>query len=204
MTLPLFFFYVFSIIAVASALMVIASRNPVHSVLFLILTFVNAAGIFMLAGAEFLALILIVVYVGAVAVLFLFVVMMLDVDFAEIRQGLLQYMPVGALVGIILLIELLTVVGGFAIAPNVAGNTVVPVAAGIENTRLLGQVIYTRYVFLFEAAGGVLLVAMIGAIVLTLRHKVNVKRQNVARQVGRTRAQAIEVVQVKTGQGLEG
>jgi NADH-quinone oxidoreductase subunit J len=201
MTLPLFFFYVFSIIAVASAAMVIFSRNPVHSVLFLILTFINTAGLFMLAGAEFLALILIVVYVGAVAVLFLFVTMMLDVDFAEMRQGLLQYAPIGIVVGVILLLELLLVAGTFAISPDIAG-TAVPIDGGIENTRALGQVIYTRYVFLFQAAGGVLLVAMIGAIVLTLQHRVNVKRQNPAKQVARRREDAVEVVQVKTGQGL--
>ena len=202
MTLPLFFFYVFSIVAVASALMVIASRNPVHSVLFLILCFVNAAGLFMLAGAEFLALILIVVYVGAVAVLFLFVVMMLDVDFASMRRGMLQYAPVGVVIGIILLLELLLVAGSFVIAPEVAGSAVVPIDATIDNTRALGQVIYTRYVFLFQAAGGVLLVAMIGAIVLTLRHKAGVRRQDVFRQTGRKRHEAVEVVEVKSGQGL--
>jgi NADH-quinone oxidoreductase subunit J len=202
MTLPLFFFYVFSIIAVASALMVIASRNPVHSVLFLILTFVNAAGLFMLAGAEFLALILIVVYVGAVAVLFLFVVMMLDVDFASMRQGMLQYAPVGVVIGVILLLELLLVAGSFVVAPEVAGSAVVPIEAGVENTRALGQVIYTRYVFLFQAAGGVLLVAMIGAIVLTLRHKVGIKRQDIFKQSNRKRHEAVETVQVKSGQGL--
>jgi NADH-quinone oxidoreductase subunit J len=202
MTLPLFFFYVFSIIAVASALMVIASRNPVHSVLFLILTFVNAAGLFMLAGAEFLALILIVVYVGAVAVLFLFVTMMLDVDFASMRQGMLQYAPVGVVIGVILLLELLLVAGSFAITPEVAGTAVVPIDAGVENTRQLGQLIYTRYVFLFQAAGGVLLVAMIGAIVLTLRHKTGVKRQDIFKQSNRKRHEAVENVQVKSGQGL--
>jgi NADH-quinone oxidoreductase subunit J len=202
MTLPLFFFYVFSIIAVASALMVIASRNPVHSVLFLILTFVNAAGLFMLAGAEFLALILIVVYVGAVAVLFLFVVMMLDVDFASLRQGMLQYAPVGVVVGIILLLELLLVAGSFVVAPEVTSTAVVPIDGGIENTRALGQVIYTRYIFLFQMAGGVLLVAMIGAIVLTLRHKTGVKRQDVFKQTSRKRHEGVEVVRVKSGQGL--
>ena len=202
MTLPLFFFYVFSIIAVASALMVIASRNPVHSVLFLILTFVNAAGLFMLAGAEFLALILIVVYVGAVAVLFLFVTMMLDVDFASMRQGMLQYAPVGVVIGVILLLELLLVAGSFAITPEVAATAVVPIDAGVENTRALGQLIYTRYVFLFQAAGGVLLVAMIGAIVLTLRHKTGVKRQDIFKQSNRKRHEAVENVQVKSGQGL--
>jgi len=202
MTLPLFFFYVFSIIAVASALMVIASRNPVHSVLFLILCFVNAAGLFMLAGAEFLALILIVVYVGAVAVLFLFVVMMLDVDFAEMRSGFLQYAPIGVVVGIILLLELLLVAGSFVISPEVASTAVVPIDQGIENTRALGQIIYTRYVFLFQGAGAVLLVAMIGAIVLTLRHKPNVKRQDAATQVGRKPSETMQVVKVKSGQGL--
>src|SRR5688572_19068466 len=202
MTLPLFFFYVFAIIAVASALMVIASRNPVHSVLFLILCFANAAGLFMLAGAEFLALILIVVYVGAVAVLFLFVVMMLDVDFASMRQGMLQYAPVGVVIGIILLLELLLVAGSFVVAPEVVSTAVVPIDGAIENTRALGQVIYTRYVFVFQAAGGVLLVAMIGAIVLTLRHKAGVKRQDVFKQTSRKRHEAVEVVEVKSGQGL--
>ena len=202
MTLALFFFNIFSIIAVASALMVIASRNPVHSVLFLILTFVNAAGLFMLAGAEFLALILIVVYVGAVAVLFLFVTMMLDVDFASLRQGMLQYAPVGVVVGVILLLELLLVGGSFVMAPQVSGASVVPIDHAVDNTRALGQVIYTRYVFLFQGAGAVLLVAMVGAIVLTLQHKASVKRQNIARQTQRTRAEATELVKVKSGQGI--
>jgi NADH-quinone oxidoreductase subunit J len=202
MTLPLFFFYVFSTIAVASALMVIASRNPVHSVLFLILCFVNGAGLFMLAGAEFLALILIVVYVGAVAVLFLFVVMMLDVDFASMGRGMLQYAPVGVVIGVILLLELLLVAGSFVIAPEVASSTVVPIEEGVANTRALGQVIYTRYVYLFQGAGAVLLVAMIGAIVLTLRHKPGIRRQDVFRQTARKRHEAVEVVSVKSGQGL--
>lgn len=202
MTLPLFFFYVFAIIAVASALMVIVSRNPVHSVLFLILTFVNAAGLFMLAGAEFLALILIVVYVGAVAVLFLFVVMMLDIDFAELRQGILQYMPIGLVVGLILLLELLLVGGSFVMAPQVAGTSVVPIDATIDNTRALGQVLYTRYIFVFQGAGAVLLVAMIGAIVLTLQHRTGVKRQDAFKQSNRKRDEAVEMVKVKPGQGL--
>jgi NADH-quinone oxidoreductase subunit J len=203
MTLPLFFFYVFSIIAVASALMVIASRNPVHSVLFLILCFVNSAGIFMLGGAEFLALILIVVYVGAVAVLFLFVVMMLDVDFGAMRQGMLEYAPIGVVVGLILLLELLLVAGSFVVAPEVGSTSVVPIDQTLTNTRALGQVIYTRYVFLFQAAGGVLLVAMIGAIVLTLRHKPGVKRQDAMVQAGRRPSEAMEVVRVKSGQGMQ-
>jgi NADH-quinone oxidoreductase subunit J len=202
MTLALFFFYVFSILAVASALMVIASRNPVHSVLFLILTFVNAAGLFMLAGAEFLALILIVVYVGAVAVLFLFVTMMLDVDFASLRQGMLQYAPVGVVVGLILLVELLLVGGSFVMAPQINASSAVPIDHAIDNTRALGQVIYTRYVFLFQGAGAVLLVAMVGAIVLTLQHKTNVKRQNVSKQVSRKRSEGTELVKVKSGQGI--
>jgi NADH-quinone oxidoreductase subunit J len=202
MTLPLFFFYVFSVITVASALMVIAARNPVHSVLFLILAFVNSAGLFMLAGAEFLALILIVVYVGAVAVLFLFVTMMLDVDFASLRQGMLQYAPIGVIVGVILLLELLLVAGSVVLAPEAAATAVVPIDAAMDNTRALGQLLYTRYVFLFQGAAGVLLVAMIGAIVLTLRHKSNVKRQDVFRQTGRNRSEGTELVKVKSGQGL--
>ena len=202
MTLALFFFYVFSIIAVASALMVIASRNPVHSVLFLILCFVNAAGLFMLTGAEFLALILIVVYVGAVAVLFLFVTMMLDVDFASLRQGMMQYAPIGVVIGVILLLELVLVGVSYVMAPEVTSASVVPIAEGVTNTRALGQVIYTRYVFLFQLAGGVLLVSMVGAIVLTLQHRVNVKRQNVMRQISRKRSEGVEIVKVKTGQGI--
>ena len=157
-----------------------------HSVLFLILAFVNAAGLFLLLGAEFLAMILIVVYVGAVAVLFLFVVMMLDVDFAELRQGFLQYLPVGALVGLVFLAELLLVVGAWVIGPSVPRAIAAPIPADITNTEALGRVLYTHYVYFFQAAGLVLLVAMIGAIVLTLRHKPNVKRQNIADQVART------------------
>jgi NADH-quinone oxidoreductase subunit J len=199
------FFYLFSAVCIASAVMVIASKNPVHSVLFLILAFVNAAGLFLLLGAEFLAMILIVVYVGAVAVLFLFVVMMLDVDFAELRQGFLQYLPVGALVGCIFLAELLLVVGAWAIGPNVAQSITAPIPplTAMTNTEALGLVLYTRYVYFFQAAGLVLLVAMVGAIVLTLRHKPNVKRQSISAQVGRTRAQSVEVVKVASGQGLE-
>lgn len=202
MSLPLFFFYVFSVIAVASAFMVISSRNPVHSVMFLILTFVNAAGLFMLAGAEFLALLLIVVYVGAVAVLFLFVVMMLDVDFAQMRQGFLQYAPIGLLVGAVLLLELFLVAGSAVLAPEAAGSSALPIDNTIENTRAIGQVLYTHYVFLFQGAAAVLLVAMIGAIVLTLRHKGTAKRQNPVDQVARKASETLEVVKVKSGQGL--
>jgi NADH-quinone oxidoreductase subunit J len=198
------FFYLFAGVCIASAFMVISARNPVHSVLFLILAFVNASGLFVLMGAEFLAMILVVVYVGAVAVLFLFVVMMLDVDFAEFRQGYLQYLPIGALVGIVFLAELLLVVVSWTVAPDIAQTITAPIppVAGTTNTEALGQVLYTRYIYYFQAAGIVLLVAMIGAIVLTLRHKPNIKRQNVADQVARTKATAIEVVKVRSGQGL--
>jgi NADH-quinone oxidoreductase subunit J len=198
------FFYLFAAVCVASAFMVISARNPVHSVLYLILAFVNAAGLFVLMGAEFLAMMLIVVYVGAVAVLFLFVVMMLDVDFAELREGFLQYLPVGVLVGIVMLAELLMVVGSWAIGPGVprAITSPIPPLATVSNTEALGLVLYTKYVYYFQAAGVVLLVAMIGAIVLTLRHKTGVKRQNIADQVARNRDSAIEVRKVRSGQGL--
>ena len=204
MILPALFFYLFAAITVASAAMVIFSRNPVHSVLFLILAFVNAAGLFVLIGAEFIALILIIVYVGAVAVLFLFVVMMLDVDFAELRQGFLNYLPIGGMIGLVLFVELATVLAGWAIGPDVGKAITAPIPAAdqISNTQALGLVLYTRYVYFFQAAGVILLVAMIGAIVLTLQHKPNVKRQSIAAQVARNKASAIEVVQVKTGQGL--
>jgi NADH-quinone oxidoreductase subunit J len=196
------FFYLFAGICVASAFMVIAAKNPVHSVLFLILAFVNAAGLFVLLGAEFLAMILIVVYVGAVAVLFLFVVMMLDVDFAELREGFLQYLPVGAMVGVIFLTELLLVVGAWVIGPGLPQTVAAPIPAGVTNTEALGLVLYTRYIYYFQAAGLVLLVAMIGAIVLTLRHKPYIKRQNVSAQIARRRETAIEIRQVKPGQGI--
>ena len=202
MILPALFFYLFASICVASAFMVIAAKNPVHSVLFLILAFVNASGLFVLLGAEFLAMILVVVYVGAVAVLFLFVVMMLDVDFAELRQGFLQYLPIGGLVGVIFLAELLLVVGTWVIGPGVPSTITAKIPDAIPNTQALGLVLYTRYIYYFQAAGIVLLVAMIGAIVLTLRHKPNVKRQNVADQVARTKESAIEVRHVQPGQGL--
>jgi NADH-quinone oxidoreductase subunit J len=200
--LPALFFYLFAGICLVSAFMVVASKNPVHSVLFLILAFVNAAGLFVLLGAEFLAMILIVVYVGAVAVLFLFVVMMLDVDFAELRQGFLDYLPIGGLIGLVFLVELLLVLGAWAIGPGVPAAIASPIPDAMTNTEALGRILYTRYVYFFQAAGLVLLVAMIGAIVLTLRHKTNVKRQNVADQVARTRATAIEIRQVRPGQGI--
>lgn len=199
-----FFFYLFAFVAIASAFMVISARNPVHSVLFLILTFVNAAGLFLLTGAEFLAMILLVVYVGAVAVLFLFVVMMLDVDFAELKSGALQYAPIGALVGLILAAELIVVVGGYAFSPELAKTIAQPTPdiATRHNTAALGDILYTDYIFYFQIAGLVLLVAMIGAIVLTLRHKEGVRRQSIAAQVARTPATAIEVKKVDTGKGI--
>ncbi len=199
-----FFFYLFAFVAIASAFMVISARNPVHSVLFLILTFVNAAGLFLLTGAEFLAMILLVVYVGAVAVLFLFVVMMLDVDFAELKSGALQYAPIGALVGLILAAELIVVVGGYAFSPELAKTVAQPTPdiATRHNTAALGDILYTDYIFYFQIAGLVLLVAMIGAIVLTLRHKEGVRRQSIAAQVARTPATAIEVKKVDTGKGI--
>ena len=198
------FFYIFSAICVASAFMVIAARNPVHSVLFLILAFVNAAGLFVLLGAEFLAMILVVVYVGAVAVLFLFVVMMLDVDFAAFRQGFLQYLPVGGVVGAVFLVELVLVVGAWTIGPGVPRTLAAPIPSpeAITNTEALGLVLYTRYFYYFQAAGIVLLIAMIGAIVLTLQHRVGVKRQNISEQNARTPAAAIEVRKVTSGQGI--
>jgi NADH-quinone oxidoreductase subunit J len=203
MIVPSLFFYLFAGVCVASAVMVISAKNPVHSVLFLILAFVNAAGLFVLMGAEFLAMILIVVYVGAVAVLFLFVVMMLDVDFAELRQGFLNYMPIGGVIAVIFAIELLLVVGAWVIGPDVVRTTPIPNLDTATNTAALGQVLYTRYIYYFQIAGVVLLIAMIGAIVLTLRHKPNVKRQNIAEQVARTRATAIEIRQVRPGQGIQ-
>ena len=177
MTVTAAFFYLFATITVASGFMVIASRNPVQSVLFLILAFVNAAGLFLMMGAEFLAMILVIVYVGAVAVLFLFVVMMLDVDFAELRQGFLQYLPIGALIGVVFLLELMLVVGAYVIDPGLVRSPAVPIplADVMTNTEALGQVLYTRYFYFFQAAGLILLVAMIGAIVLTLRERVGVK-----------------------------
>ena len=198
------FFYLFAFIAVGAAFMVISARNPVHSVLYLILTFVNAAGLFLLTGAEFLAMILLVVYVGAVAVLFLFVVMMLDVDFAELRSGALQYAPIGATVGLILAAELIVVTGGYVFAPQLAGTVAKPTPdiAVRHNTAALGDILYTDYIYYFQIAGLVLLVAMIGAIVLTLRHKPGVKRQDVSAQVRRTPATAIEIKKVETGRGI--
>jgi NADH-quinone oxidoreductase subunit J len=195
------FFYLFAAIMTASGFMVIASRNPVHSVLFLILAFVNAAGLFLLLGAEFLAMLLVIVYVGAVAVLFLFVVMMLDVDFAELKQGFLQYLPVGALIGVVVLIELVTVVGAWAFAGDTLAKPAAP-STDVSNTAAIGRVLYTQYVYFFEAAGFILLTAMIGAITLTLHHKPNVKRQDISAQNARDRHVAVELRKVESGKGL--
>jgi NADH-quinone oxidoreductase subunit J len=176
------FFYLFSTVMIGSAFMVIAARNPVHSVLFLILAFVNAAGLFLILGAEFLAMLIVIVYVGAVAVLFLFVVMMLDVDFAELKQGFLQYLPVGSLIGAVVLIELVLVLSSWSASSASVGAAGAPTPSDVSNTLAIGRVLYTKYVYFFQAAGLVLLTAMIGAIVLTLRHKPDVKRQVIADQ----------------------
>ncbi|MCX5512017.1 NADH-quinone oxidoreductase subunit J [Kaistia algarum] len=201
MILQTLFFYLFSAITIGSALMVISARNPVLSVLFLILAFFNAAALFVMLGAEFLAMLLVVVYVGAVAVLFLFVVMMLDVDFVELRQGFQQYLPVGLLVGFVLIAELVIAISGWAFAPTALGGaSPTPDMAQISNTAAIGQLLYTKYIFFFQIAGFVLLVAMIGAIVLTLRHKPGVKRQVIADQVARS--QIVELHKVEPGQGL--
>jgi NADH-quinone oxidoreductase subunit J len=194
-------FYVFSAVMIGSALMVITARNPVHSVLFLILAFFNAAALFVLLGAEFLAMILIVVYVGAVAVLFLFVVMMLDIDFVALRRGFMEYLPLGALIGLVLMSELLIVLGAWVFGSEVPGARSNPLPAGVSNTEALGRILYTDYVFYFQTAGLILLVAMIGAIVLTLRHRPGVKRQSIGRQVAREAADAMELRDVKPGQG---
>ncbi|HEV7370885.1 NADH-quinone oxidoreductase subunit J [Arenibaculum sp.] len=197
-------FYLFAAILVASAVMVVAARNPVHSVLFLILAFFNAAGLFVLIGAEFVAMILVIVYVGAVAVLFLFVVMMLDINFGELRSGFLQYLPIGATVGVILLVELALVLGAWVIAPGAPARISAPIppAEQITNTHALGLVVYTDYVYLFQAAGMILLIAMIGAIVLTLRQREGVRRQEISRQVTRRREEVVAIRKVPTGGGV--
>lgn len=194
-----FFFYLFAVLAVASGAMVVFAKNPVHAVLFLILTFFNAAGLFILLGAEFLAMLLVVVYVGAVAVLFLFVVMMLDVDFAELKAGLIKNARIGALVGGVVLAELIALFtfGNFTPAPATAAAVAIP--DDVTNTEAIGRLLYTKYVYFFQGAGMVLLVAMIGAIVLTLRHRENVKRQSVSDQVARTPQMGLEVIKVPSG-----
>ncbi len=197
-------FYCFAVVTVGSGLLVTVSRNPVHSVLWLILTFLSAAGLFVLLGAEFVAMLLMIVYVGAVAVLFLFVVMMLDVDFAQLKGEMVKYMPLGLLIGLILIMMLVMGVGAWIEADGALGlrQAVTPAAAEVDNTRALGLLIYDRYFFIFQMAGLILLVAMIGAILLTLRHRTNIKRQNVLAQMWRDPAKAMELKDVKPGQGL--
>ncbi|MCI4665088.1 MAG: NADH-quinone oxidoreductase subunit J [Neomegalonema sp.] len=202
--LPVIAFYLFAGVAIAAGFMVTVARNPVRSVLWLILAFFSAAGLFVLIGAEFVAMLLLIVYVGAVAVLFLFVVMMLDVDFAELRAGMAEYLPLGALIGIILLIEIAFAVGvGFA-SEGAKAIAVDPAPGGVENTRALGLLLYDDYALLFQLAGLILLVAMIGAIVLTLRTRDGVKKQSVVAQMHRTREESVALVTVKPGEGVGG
>jgi NADH-quinone oxidoreductase subunit J len=194
-------FYLFAAILLGSAVLVVTSRNPVHSVLFLILAFFNAAALFLIAGAEFLALILVIVYVGAVAVLFLFVVMMLDINFTELREGFQRYAPIGAAVGVVLFAELALVLGNWQVAAGASALRATPIVAGISNTAALGRVLYTDYIFLFQTSGLVLLVAMIGAIVLTLRGKQDSRRQVIATQIARHPAMTLQMMNVRTGAG---
>ena len=198
-----FFFYLFSVILVASAAAVVSARNPVHSVLFLILAFFNAAALFLIAGAEFLAMILVIVYVGAVAVLFLFVVMMLDVDFAQLRSGFQRYLPIGATVGAVLFLELAVIFSGWKFAPQSIGLRMSPMPVNMSNTEALGRLIYTHYIFLFQTAGLILLVAMIGAIVLTLRPHTGSRHQVIRRQIERDVKETLELVQVSVGAGVK-
>lgn len=196
-------FYLFAATSVAAGMLVISSRNPVHSVLWLILAFFSAAGLFVLLGAEFLAMLLVIVYVGAVAVLFLFVVMMLDINFVELRQGFLQYLPIGATIGLILMVELAMIASTWHVTPTMAKNLDAK-APSLSNTEALGNLIYTDYLLIFQASGMILLVAMIGAIVLTLRTRKGVKRQNISEQVARRPEDAYKVVKVNSGEGVSG
>ncbi len=197
-------FYLFASVTIASAVVVISARNPVHSVLFLILAFFNAAGLFVLLGAEFLAMILVIVYVGAVAVLFMFVVMMLDINFVALRQGFLQYLPLGGMIGLVLVAELLAILGAWIITPEAPGAVAAPMPKVdvTTNTHALGELIYTHYVYLFQAAGLVLLVAMIGAIVLTHRRRPGVRKQRIADQLARRAEETVTARKVETGKGI--
>ncbi len=195
-------FYMFALTAVLAAVLVVSVRNPVHSVLFLILAFFNAAGLFVLAGAEFLAMILVVVYVGAVAVLFMFVVMMLDIDFVVLRQGFMNYLPLGALIGIVMLAELAVVLAGWRVAPDARLLAAAPTPGDVSNTRAIGEILYTHYAYLFQAAGVILLVAMIGSIVLTHRMREGVRRQSISEQIARRPADTIEIKKVEPGKGI--
>ena len=204
MTVADYAFYGFAVVLVTAGLLMTVARNPVHSVLWLILAFLNAAGLFVLLGAEFVAMLLVIVYVGAVAVLFLFVVMMLDIDFAELKGEMARYMPLAGLIGVILLMQFSLAFGAWVQADGAPGlrQAVTPDMAQVENTRALGLLIYDKYILLFQMAGLILLVAMIGAIVLTLRHRKDIKRQNVLAQMYRDPAKAMDLVDVKPGQGL--
>lgn len=197
-------FYIFATILIGSGIMVVFSKNPVHSVLFLILAFFNAAGLFVLLGAEFVAMILVIVYVGAVAVMFLFVVMMLDINFTELRKGVQDYLPIGLLIGIILMVEMVVIVGGWSMTDGIAVtiNSATPNVLEVTNTDAIGRILYTDNIFLFQLAGLILLVAMIGAIVLTHRKRSGVKKQDIGKQVRRRRHEAYEAVDVKPGQGI--
>jgi NADH-quinone oxidoreductase subunit J len=197
-------FYAFAVVMVAAGFLVVVARNPVHSVLWLILAFLSAAGLFVLLGAEFVAMLLVIVYVGAVAVLFLFVVMMLDVDFAALKAEMARYMPLAGLIGVILLMQLVLVFGAWVASPAAEGlrRAVSPDLAEVQNTKALGMILYDRYFLLFQLSGLILLVAMIGAIVLTLRHRAGIKRQDVLAQIYRDPAKALELRDVKPGQGL--
>ncbi|MEN9010744.1 MAG: NADH-quinone oxidoreductase subunit J [Yoonia sp.] len=201
MTVAAFTFYLFAISTIAGGLMTVIARNPVHSVLWLILAFLSSAGLFVLLGAEFVAMLLIIVYVGAVAVLFLFVVMMLDVDFAQLKAEMARYMPLALLIGVVILMQLAMAFGTWGYADAVASNVAAP-QGDAQNTAALGLLIYDKYIMLFQLAGLILLVAMIGAIVLTLRHRVDIKRQNVVSQMHRDPAKAMKNIDVKPGQGL--
>jgi NADH-quinone oxidoreductase subunit J len=203
MTIQLLVFYLFAAVAIAAGVMVISARNPVHSVLFLILAFFNSAGLFVLLGGEFLAMVLVVVYVGAVAVLFLFVVMMLDINFVRLREGFLQYLPIGALIGLILLVELILVLGSWALSPaDVGAVAEQPVPAERTNVEALGDLFYTDYFYLFQAAGLILLIAIIGAITLTLRDRPRVRRQRIAEQVYRREQETVDLRKVQPGSGI--
>ncbi|PWE30909.1 NADH-quinone oxidoreductase subunit J [Pararhodobacter marinus] len=199
-----FAFYAFAVVAVIAGLLVVTAKNPVHSVLWLILTFLSSAGLFVLLGAEFLAMLLMIVYVGAVAVLFLFVVMMLDIDFAELKAEMTRYFPLAALVGLVILMQLTLLYGAWSTAEGAPGlrQAVTPDLAQVDNARALGLILFDQYFILFQLSGLILLVAMIGAIVLTLRHRADVKRQNVLQQMWRDPAKAMELKDVKPGQGL--
>ena len=201
--IPTILFYLFAAVLIGSATMVVSARNPVHSVLFLILAFFNAAALFLIAGAEFLAMTLVIVYVGAVAVLFLFVVMMLDIDFEELRSGFQRYLPVGGFVGAVLFVELLMVYGGWKLAPDAAKVALSPMPSDVTNTVALGRILYTDYVFLFQTSGAVLLVAMIGAIVLTLRDRRTSRHQSIRAQTERTAADTLVMVPTALGAGVK-